>query len=217
MRYFQDVESEFRFYVRQLVFLVRNRVAVFLFQLGVQQRDGAIRAHRMAFIVGGIVSERPEGKGVAVEVFGIADKRQDEITAAHVVGQITEEETSVRVVTHVLNNGPAVRVTMRFLELFAGCIRKALEQQRAYVGVPGDVNDGFMRQHGVGRGLAGPAQSQGERRKNGKTFGYNSPAASHVDDRHPILILAYFYLSENLFAARQIRRALNDSIWCGPG
>ncbi len=58
--------------------------------------------------------------------------------------QVAEEKTSVRVISHVLNDRPAIGVAVRFLELFGRRSGKALLQQRADVGVPGDVDDRFM-------------------------------------------------------------------------
>src|SRR4029077_10076217 len=107
MRYFQDVESKFRLYVRQPVLFIRNRVAVFLLQLGIQERDRAIRTHGMTVIVGGIVGECAKRKRVTVKVLGIPEKSQDEVPAPHIVRQVAEEETSVRVVAHVLDDGSA--------------------------------------------------------------------------------------------------------------
>src|SRR4029077_16808733 len=101
MRYFQHVESKFRLYVRQPVFFIRNRVAVFLFQLGIQERNRAIRADGGTVTVRAVVSKCPKRNRVAVKVLGIPEKSQDKVSTPHIVRQVTEEETSVRVVTHV--------------------------------------------------------------------------------------------------------------------
>src|ERR1700730_6944994 len=108
MRYFQNVKSKLRLYVRQPVLFIRNRVAVFLFQLGIQEWNGAVRADGVAVVVRGIVSECAEGKGVAVKVLGIPEKSQNKVSAPHIVRQVAEDKTSVRVITHVLDNSPAV-------------------------------------------------------------------------------------------------------------
>src|ERR1700737_4845260 len=108
MRYFQHVESKFCLYVRKPIFFIRNRVAVFLFQLGIQERNRAIRADGVTVIVRGVMSECAKRKRITVKVLGIPEKSQDKVPAPHIVRQVAEEETSVRVITHVLNNGPAV-------------------------------------------------------------------------------------------------------------
>ena len=91
LRYFQNVESKFRLYVRQRVFFIRNRVAVLLFQLGIQDGDRAIHADEVAVVVRGVVRERPERKSVAVKVLGIAQQSQDKVPASHIVRQVAEE------------------------------------------------------------------------------------------------------------------------------
>src|SRR5580700_3991695 len=88
--YFQHVESEFGLYVRQPILFVRDRVAIFLFQLGIQERNRAIRGDRVTVIVRSVVSESPKGKRVAVNIFAIAEKSQDKVSASHIVRQVTE-------------------------------------------------------------------------------------------------------------------------------
>src|SRR5450755_892419 len=112
MRYFQHVESKFRLYVRQPVFFICNRVAVFLFQLGIQDRNCAIRTHGVTVTVRGVVSKRPKRKRVTVKVLGIPEQSQDKVSAPHIMRQVAEEETSVRVIPHVLDNGPTVCIAV---------------------------------------------------------------------------------------------------------
>jgi hypothetical protein len=47
---------------------VRNRVAIFLFQLGIQDRNRAIRAHGVTVAIRGVVSKRAKRKRVTVKV-----------------------------------------------------------------------------------------------------------------------------------------------------
>ena len=128
MRYFQHVESKFRLYVRQPVLFVRNRVPIFLFQLGIQDRNRAIRAHGVTVAVRGVVSKRPKRKRVTVKVLGIPEQSEDKVSAPHIVRQIAEEEAPMRVITHVLDNGPAVGIAVRFFDFFCGRTRVTLQQ-----------------------------------------------------------------------------------------
>src|SRR4029077_1990374 len=114
---FQDVESEFSFYVRQLVFFVGDRVAVFFLEMGVQDRDRAIRADGVPVIVRGVVSQRAEREGIAVEIAGIAEEGQDKIPAADVMSQVAEKNSSGGKVPQVWDEGPAVGIAVRLLEL----------------------------------------------------------------------------------------------------
>jgi hypothetical protein len=71
--------------MRQLVFFIRNRVAVFLLQLGIQERHRAIRTGWVTVTVRGVMSERPKRKRVAVKVLGVAEKSQDKVSAPQIV------------------------------------------------------------------------------------------------------------------------------------
>ena len=146
----------------------------FFFKLGKEERDGAIDADGMTVIIGGVVSERSQGKCIAVKVFGIAEESQDEVAAAHVVRQIAEEEASMRVVTHVLDDGAAIGITVRFFDFVRGRAGKTLQQERANIGVPDAINDRFMGQDGVGASLAGIAQGQGQDQEQDQDRGRDS-------------------------------------------
>src|ERR1700682_272338 len=195
MRYFQNVESILRLYMPQAVLFIRPRVAVFLFQLGIQERNRTIRADGVTVIVRGVVSECPKSKRVTVKVLGIPQKSQDKVSAPHIVRQVAEEETSVRVITHVLDDGPAVGVAVRFFDFSSRRTGKTLQQQGAYVGVPYAVNDRFMRKDGVGRGLTWPAQREDQRHNDGEGSHRKSLAAPHSAHSNLAVILARFLSS----------------------
>src|ERR1700693_2526237 len=126
VRYLQNIESKLGLYVRQRILLVGNRVAILLFQFWVQDRYRAIGAHAVTVVVGGVVSQRAEGKRIVVEVLGIAQQSQDKVSAPHIVRQVAEEKTSVRVVAHVLDNGSAVGIAVCFFNFFPGRIGETL-------------------------------------------------------------------------------------------
>src|ERR1700691_5226667 len=131
LRYFQYVESEFRLYVGQLILFIGDRVAVFLFQLGIEDRNGAICADGVAFCVSGVMRESSERERVAIQVLRVTDEGEDEIPAAHVVRQVAEEKTSVRIISHVLDDGPAIGVAVCFFKLFGCSAGKAFYKQWA--------------------------------------------------------------------------------------
>ena len=128
MCYFQNVESKFRLHVRELVFFIRHGVAVFRFSTWDTERDGAIHADGVAFVIRGVVSEGPERKSIAVKILGIVQKSQNKVSAPYIVRQVAEEKTSVRVITHVLDNRPAIRIAVCYFEFFRCGIGKTLQQ-----------------------------------------------------------------------------------------
>src|SRR6266700_44261 len=135
--YLQNVESKFCFYVGQRVFFIRNRVAILLFQFGIQNGDGVIRGDPVSVIVGSAVSKRAESKGITVNVLGVVQQSQDKVSAPHIVRQVTEEMASVWIITHVLDDGAAISITVCFFELFFRGTGKALQKQWTYIGFPG--------------------------------------------------------------------------------
>ena len=82
----------------------------------------------MTFVVRGVVSEGPQRKGIAVKILGIVEKSQNKVSAPHIVRQVAEEKASVRVITHVLDNRPAVRIAVSYFEFFCRGIGKTLQQ-----------------------------------------------------------------------------------------
>lgn len=120
----------------------------------------------MPVIVRGIVSESAQRKRVAIDVFGIAEKSQDKISASHVMCQVAEEKTPVRVVPHVLDDGPTVGIAVCFFDFRCCRTGKTLQEQGAYVGAPYAVHDRFVRKNGIGLSVAWIAQSKDKRHNN---------------------------------------------------
>ena len=76
--------------------------------------------------------------------------------------QIAEKGAAVRVVTHVLNDGAAVGERLRPAQVFFRRLRIFFQKQRLDVTVPGGIDDGFMRKHGVGLHPFGARQREHE-------------------------------------------------------
>ena len=64
--------------------------------------------------------------------------------------QVAEENASVRVIAHILNNRAAIREAMRLPQIVRRGIGKAFEEQRLDTGVPRRIDDRFMRKHRIG-------------------------------------------------------------------
>ena len=168
MRYLQNVESKFRLHVRELVIFVRHGVAVLRFQPGIQERNRTIGADVVTFIVCGIVSERPQRESITVEIPGIMDEGQDEVSAPHIVHQVAEEKASVRIVAHILDNRPAVSVAVCFFQLLGRGLGKTLQQHGAYARVPCAVNDRLMSKNGIGPGFIWPTETKNKQHDGGE-------------------------------------------------
>ena len=121
LRHLQNVKAKFGAYVCERIILVSDGVAEFLFQIWIQDRNGSIRGDAMAIVVGGVVRQRAEREGVVVDVLGVVQQSTDEISAADIVGEVTEKMTPVRVVAHVLDDGAAIGEGLRGVQFLIGC------------------------------------------------------------------------------------------------
>src|SRR5260370_42473402 len=64
--------------------------------------------------------------------------------------EVAEKHAAVRVIPHVLDNGSAKRVAVRFAQLLRRGVRKTLEQHTLDAGIPSDIDERFVRKNGVG-------------------------------------------------------------------
>src|SRR5215471_14002077 len=84
------VKAELSLDVSGGIVLVSNVIAIFVAQVGIEQRDRLVHRNRMAGAVSRIMRERPERKRVFVYITGVPDQRIDEVSASDVVGQVAE-------------------------------------------------------------------------------------------------------------------------------
>ncbi len=75
-----------------------------------------VGADAVAVVVRSVMGEGAQGRRRNRSSLWNREQGQDKIAAAHVMGQVAEEMSAVRVVTHVLNDGAAVGVTVGFCE-----------------------------------------------------------------------------------------------------
>jgi hypothetical protein len=74
----------------------------------------------------------------------------DEVAAADVVDQIAEFDAAERIVAEILDYRTAIGVAVRFGELFFRQIWKSPQKKRAKVTGPHQIDNFFVREHGVG-------------------------------------------------------------------
>ncbi len=122
-----------------------------------------VHSDGVAVIVRGVVSERAQGKRVFIERSGIAEQGQDEIAAADVVQEVAEEMAVVRVIAEVLNDGAAVGVSFGFAQLVGCGVGKAREKQRLDRRLPRGIDNGFVRENGIGARLRREQRQQDEK------------------------------------------------------
>jgi hypothetical protein len=71
----------------------------------------------MAGYIRSIVRKRTQGKSILVRILTLQQQFLNEVTAANVVHQIAELHTAKRKVAEILDDGAAMGVTVRLLEL----------------------------------------------------------------------------------------------------
>ena len=104
----------------------------------------------MAFVVSRIMTERPQGKGVLVNVLSVGDQRRDEIAGAHVVQQVAEEGAAERIVAKILDDASAVGVAAGVEQLLRACPGETSQHHGRDRPVPQGIDVRFVGQDGVG-------------------------------------------------------------------
>ena len=96
------------------------------------------------------MSQRSQRERIFVEAPGVAQHNTDKIPAADVVNEVGKEVRPEWVVPHVLNDASAVSVGASLLQIGRAGARKTLQQEGLDGFLPDGVNDGFMRENGIG-------------------------------------------------------------------
>ncbi len=133
----------------------RESAFVQIFRIAQHGQHKITAAHVMREVAekhaAGVMRKGAQRESVFVQIFRIAQHGHHEIGAAHVMREVAEKHAAVRVIPHVLDNGSAKRVAMRFAQLIRRGIGKTFEQHRLDAGVPSGIDDGFVRKDGVRR------------------------------------------------------------------
>src|SRR5262245_28445561 len=156
----RHVESKFDSQVRCFVVGKCNRAAEAALQMGVDHRNRFVDAVPMAIVVGSVVRQRAQRKGVLIEVSCLRQQIQDEIAAADVMQQCAKERVPEWIVTDVLDDGATVRVGVRPAEVFRRGIGIALQQERNDTVLPRRVNDRLVCKDRITGSRWGYAQTE---------------------------------------------------------
>jgi len=100
------------------------------------------------------VREGSDGEGEFIGGLRVAQKVEDEVSAADVVSEVGEERVAEGVVAEVLNGAAAIGVGMSLFDLGLGQGGEALEQERTDGLFPGKVDELLVSLDRVG--AAGP-------------------------------------------------------------
>ena len=85
----------------------------------------------MADIIGRIMRQRAQSERVFVQILRLRDLIQNEIAAADIMHQVAEQMAAERVITHVLNNGAAIGIRVRFAQIVVGSVREIVAAESA--------------------------------------------------------------------------------------
>ena len=100
-----------------------------------------------------VVGERADGEGEFVGGVRIAKKALDEVAGADVVDEIREQAAAERVVPEILDERTAVGVGAGLAQRVGGGAGEPLLQDRRNLVVPHHVDDRFVGQDRIGRGV----------------------------------------------------------------
>jgi hypothetical protein len=162
-----DVEGELGADVLVRAFGVVDVGAVLGGERGELDADGGVDGLGVADGVAEVVGERADGEGDIVGVFGVAEEGADEVAGADVVEQVGEDRLAEGIVAEVLDDASAIGVGVGLAELGGSEVGVALEQQRLDGVGPGEVDDLFVGEDGVGAGRPGEEEPAGGEQNEG--------------------------------------------------
>ena len=153
MRDFVDIKSKLRLHVLMLALRIVHDRPIFCGKFGKLDGHGTISRHGVSHRVADIVRQGTHCERELIGVFRVAEKADYKIAGSHVMGEVGERCVAKRIVTDVLDHASAVGIGMGLIELRGREIRIAAEKQGNNGISPGEVNELFMRQKGVGGSL----------------------------------------------------------------
>ncbi len=142
----------------------------FLRKWRIENGHGAIGADAVTLVVGGVMRESTEGKGVLVDILRVAEHGHNEIAAANVMSEITEKMAAVRIVAEVLYDGATIGIGLRGTQFFFGGVGIFCLEQWFQMRLPYGVNQRLMGENGIGIARRGGQEFEEEKeRKSGST------------------------------------------------
>ena len=105
-----DVEGELGLDVGVRVLVVVDSGAVLLFELGELDGNRAVDGDAVTDTVADVVGEGADGEGELIGSVCVAEKIEDEIAGADVMGEVGEEDVAEGVITEVLDSTASVGV-----------------------------------------------------------------------------------------------------------
>src|SRR6516162_1870038 len=103
----------------------------------------------MSRIVCCVVRQRAQGKRVFIYIARFVDQGQNEVTASHIVGEITEETVAKGIATQVLDDGAAINIGMGLKQILWTRLGESLQEQWLNAVFPGRIDNRFMGKNGV--------------------------------------------------------------------
>src|SRR5438309_11974709 len=91
------------------------------------------------------------------------------------VRRVTKKGPTEMVIAHVLNESPAVSVSLRPAQIFLACLREFLQEERLDVRFPSRVNDCLMRQNSVGVNGGRQYEQNGDQESESQTNRIGQP------------------------------------------
>ena len=90
-----------------------------------------------------------ESKRVFVQVLCLSEQYEQKIRTSHIVDQIAKESVTERIISKVLNNASAIRVSVCDSEIVFRSVREAFEQHCFDVVVPKGIHQRLVCEHRV--------------------------------------------------------------------
>src|SRR5580698_6359122 len=108
--------------------------------------------------------ERTQSERVFVQIGRFGDQAGDEVSAPHVMSEVTEILVAEWVIPHVLDQGTAVGKSVCFPQIIGGGAGESLDEQGLNVIDPEEIDHFFVSQNRISFTEMSPADAKGQKR-----------------------------------------------------
>src|SRR5215469_2722911 len=144
--YLINVKTILHLHVRGRFVLIGYDWTVFLCQLGIQHWNRSVGGKLVTGIVGSIMRQSTESEREFIQISGFIDQGKHKITAPHIMRQITKKLIGERVVTEILDYGPAVSIGVSSCQFVGSREGKSAQECRLNGVLPSSIDNRLVRQ-----------------------------------------------------------------------
>ena len=144
-----DIEGKLGTNMLASAFSVVHFPAVLRAELGKFDRDSQISSERMAFGVTKVMRQRADRERKLVGILRIAKEIDDEVTGAHIVGEVRKRRIAEGIITDVLNDAATIGVSPSAVKVGGSQVGITAEQQWSDRVIPSEIDQLLVGEQGI--------------------------------------------------------------------